>query len=349
MKQHRIYRRHISVSTEIRNCVLLTTCCLGLIVLVGCAAQVKTADTPKTTPPPAAEDTAAVAVEPRAKRPVPPKTLAVEQWVGHAFAALPLSPTFSRFGYELYPTADLGNESSPVDPQRQLDNHRYRYEALAGKTLTAEEVTVAGSEYLVRFVTEDDSWPVFGKTHKHAIKGLALRSDLAAARKRWQGGTVHARTRQINTYDSTSGKMGSVSVSILTPLQVQDVRWGFGPLPPQPLWLIVSTPDGTEGFVPVQVSWTNVLSDKVRQFAPWTEFILEDNPRETYDWDDAMWAQIDAHKLATGMTTDQVRLSWGEPQSREAIADDQYVSSRWTYAGQVLLFENGVLTATEPR
>ncbi len=334
------------VPAALHACILLSTCGLGAIVWLGCAPKGRAAA--DAAPEPVVEEDTAAAKPPR-KQPLPPATLPVDQWVGHSFVALPLSPTFSRFGYELYPTAELGDEASPVDPHLQLDNHRYRYDALVGKALTVAAVTPTGDEYLVRFTVEGDTMPVFGKTHKHAIKGLALRTDLAAARKRWQGHAVYARTRQINTYDSAAGTMGSIPVSILTPLQVRDVRWGFGPLPPQPLWLMVSTPDSSKGFVPVQVSWTNVLADKVREFAPWTPFILESDPRKTYDWDDAMWSRIDAHKLATGMTMEQVRLSWGEPDARRTGADNQASRAEWIYPGQVLVFESGVLTDTRPR
>ncbi|MBD3240827.1 MAG: hypothetical protein GF331_09600 [Chitinivibrionales bacterium] len=347
MKQRTPFERHISVPPAVRDCFLLITCGLGVIVLTGCASQTQTTGSPEAQPSPTPQDSVTVAVQD--KRPAAPATLPVEQWVGHSFAALPLSPTFSRFGYELYPTAKLSDEPTSTDPQLQLDNRRYRYDALVGKTLTAEEVSPAGDEYLVRFAVDDAGMSAFGRTHKQAIKGLALVSDLDAARQRWQGDTVYARTRQINTYDSASGKMGSISVSILTPLHVEEVRWGFGPLPPQPIWLMVSTPDGAAGFVPIQISWTNVLSDKVRGFAPWTQFILESNPRATYEWDDAMWAQIDAHKLATGMTIEQVRLSWGEPDARTAVEGGEKSRERWTYPGQMLVFEGGVLVATQPK
>ncbi len=277
-------------------------------------------------------------------RPVAP-TLAVPQWLGTRFVVLPMSPPFRQFGYEMYPTAALDKESTPLDPSRQLRNRRYRYEALARHALKVTSVRPSGPEFLIAFEDTVLGAPVYARTIQQAIKAIAPHGDLEVARARWEGTVVYARKRQMNTFDTATGRMGSIKVAISTPLSVAKVVRGTMPLPPQPLWLVVEGPDSLRGFLPVHISWTNVLGDMVRETDPWAEFVVEQDPLKTYRWEPEVWANINEHRLVTGMTFDQARLCWGDPLS----VDTSDAAVRWTYKGQVLVFANGVLQQNIPR
>lgn len=313
-----------------------------VVVLAGCTPPPdSTASDPTTGQDAAVDTTETAAVD-------TPRTAALEvsEWPGREFAALPMSPTFARFGYEIYPTARMADETAPVDEALQLRNRRYTCQALVGKTLQVDSVAPDGDEFTVIMTLAGSQLRAYAPTHGQAVKGIALTTDIDNARERWTGKTLYARKRQINTYDSTGGKMGSIKVGIDTPLKVTGVRWGALPLPPQPIWIWVATPDSQTGFVPTYFSWTNVLQSKRRDSSPWTEFILEEDPRAAHQWSEEMWAKVNAHKLETGMTPEQARLTWGDPLSREERDDG---SLRWTYAGQYLVFSNGKLVRTEPR
>ncbi len=273
----------------------------------------------------------------------------VEAWVGERFVALPMAPTFQRFGYELYPERALDEAPGAPDSTRQLANHRLRYAYLSGKQLSCVSVTPVDSEFLVAWTVDSTTDSVFARTHDGAVKGVAFARDLETARKRWSGKQIFARKRQINTYDSVSGKMGSSKVSIGAPLQVEEVRWGGLPLPPQPLWGVVSTPDSLRGFIPAYISWTNVLGTKVRDTTAWAEFIIERNPTEVHDWAEEIWASIDAHKLMSRMTRAQVRLCTEDPTAIDTVHRDGVSFERWAYPGQYLLFQGDTLVETTPR
>lgn len=274
----------------------------------------------------------------------------VEKWTGLRFAALPITPAFRAFGYDLYPTPLLDRQTTPPDNSVQLKNKRYKYDALVGTVLVVEKVEKTDTAWLITMRQEQSGRTVCGLTHKGAIKGIAPAPDLDSARARWQNGTVYARKRQINTYDSASGKMGSVKVSIDQPLSVTGVRWGWLPLPPQPVLVTVRTAQGTEGFVPLYMSWTNVMDDLRRLSEdPWTEFVFEKNPRSIFAWDEETWGQIGAHHVTPGMTPDMVRLAWGDPVSRDSAQADCPTCERWVYQGQYVVFRNGKLERTQAR
>jgi hypothetical protein len=276
-------------------------------------------------------------------------TVDILEWEGERFTVLPLSPTFRRFGYEMYPTRQLDTAPGTPDSVRQLPNHRYRYDCLSGSELACVSVSEVDSEYLVVWVADSTGDTVVARTHGGAVKGVAMSRNLEDARERWGGRQVFARKRQINTYDSASGKMGSIKVSIAAPLTVEEVRWGVLPLPPQPLWLVVSTTDTQQGFIPTYVSWTNVLNSVVRDTVPWAEFVIETNPKESHEWSEDIWAAVEEHRLMTGMTTTQVRFSVEDPSAVDTVHKDGVPHQRWSYPGQYLLFRADTLVETVPR
>jgi hypothetical protein len=87
----------------------------------------------------------------------------------------------------------------------------------------------------------------------------------------------------------------------------------------------------------------------VRTSEPWAEFVLEQDPLKQYQWDPETWANINQHRLVTGMTFDQARLCWGDPLAIDSTTTATAPQVRWTYKGQYLLFVNGVLSENRPR
>jgi hypothetical protein len=217
-------------------------------------------------------------------------------------------------------------------------------------TIRALQIDSSGNEFLVTFISDiSEKIPdtVYGMTRKCCIEGLAWTEERENARKRWLGKTIYSRKRHINTYNSASGILDNAPVSISEKLTVIDITWGLTPLPPQPLWVWVRTPNGDTGFIPTRFSWTNTIDEIRTDTVPWNDNILEKNPKDVYTWDEEIWEYIDRHKIITSMTTPQVLLSWGEPLTRTTISrnDSDYV--RLEYDGQYLHFYHDTLTALE--
>jgi len=292
---------------------------------------------------PAAAPAPAHAAAPAQTAPTPPPpAVPVEQWAGLRFLVLAMPPAYRQFGYELYPTAMLDKEKAPPDPAIQLKNRRLRYEALAGCTLSVAAVSRADSAWLVSF-RGGKAAAAWARTYKDAVKGLVLLSDLDAGRQRWLGKTVYAAKRQVNTYDSATGNMGSIALALETPLTVTAVAPGKPPLPPQPLWVLVRAPDGKTGFIATHVSWTNAMRDAVQPAEPWAEFLLEENPVTRYHLSPEVLALVNTHQLAKGMPRDAVRLSWGRPLARDSATAGGLSMERWVYPAQYLYLHGDTL------
>jgi hypothetical protein len=264
--------------------------------------------------------------------------------VGKRFVFVEKVAMFRTFGYPLYRSARLDSARSPLDSSIQLDNRRLRYEPFAGTAATVKAVEQHDDgEYLITFTTDTLALTVYGRTRNEIIEGIHPEEDLAAARKRWVGQTVFSRRRLVDTYDSVASKFSTVKVSIREPLRVTTVRWGMTPLPPKPLWLMVRGADSLHGIIPVHYSWTNVPPSKRTGRLPWSGDILEEDPRQNR-WPQAVWEAIDSSKILTGMTHEQVRLSWGEPnESHSRPGEGGETILELVYPGTVLVFEGDTL------
>ena len=271
-----------------------------------------------------------------------PKFLENQDWIGREFVALRKQEIFCQSGYELYDCEGLNKcakepESSYVTPE-----HRIKCEMLSGHVLKVNDVKRIDDEWLVVFTDNNSGKYIYGKTHKGAVKEIALETDLGAARERWLNRIVFSRRGVISTGANGKSSFGSSKVGIQDSLKVIDVSWGVTPLPVNPIWLTVEDiKTGQKGFIPVRYSWTNTMSDRIRPDADaWSEDILEKDPTATYSWDETMWELINNHRIVVEMTREQVALSWGEPLSREKKVYEGIDRECWVYASQELYFDD---------
>ncbi len=271
------------------------------------------------------------------------------QWTGRKFHVLSKQKMFRQFGYELYLSKNLAAATGPLDTSIETAKHHVRCDKFAGTTLVAASVEPAGDEFLVSFTHAKTGRTVFGKTHKGAIEGLACESDLDSAAKRWTGATVYSRRGFINTGDSSAGSYGKIAVKIQDRLKVTAVVWGLTPLPPKPLWLQVETAAKEKGFIPVAVSWTNTMTDKILPQAPWNDEIFESNPADLYKWDSLTWSAVNRHTIVSGMTKEQVTVSWGPPHSVNADTARRQCPLQWVYGGQYVCFDHDTVVAIGAR
>lgn len=275
--------------------------------------------------------------------------LPVEKWQNKKYFVLRKPPLFRKFGYELYLTSKLSATTAALDTATEAEKHHGRYSLLAGKTLTVTGVEKAGGEYLVTFSEEKGGRTLFAKTHNGAIEGLARADDLDSATRRWTGKTVYSRRRFIDTYDSVTGAYGRIKVRIQDNLKVTGVSWGLTPLPPKPLWINVETAMHEKGFIPVCMSWANVMTDKIKPGLPWTEELFETNPKELYAWDSLTWVAINGHTIVSGMNKEQVLVSWGQPHKVTLDTTQHRCPEQWLFGTQYLCFDHDTVISVGAR
>jgi hypothetical protein len=271
-------------------------------------------------------------------------------WVNKKFVVLKKPPLFRKFGYELYLTKELSAHTAAIDTSIETDKHHARYALAAGKILRVTDVEPRDGEYLVSFFEEGGGhMQYFGKTRKGAIEGIASADELNLASRKWVGKTVYSRRRFIDTYDSVAGAYGTIKVRIQDKLKVTGVSWGLTPLPPKTVWLEIETPAGEKGFIPICMSWTNVMADKTLPGPPWQEELLEKDPTEVYKWDSLTWNAVNSHTVVSGMTKEQVVVSWGRPHKVTADTSRLACPEQWLYGSQYLCFSRDSVIAIGAR
>ncbi|HEX2956653.1 MAG TPA: hypothetical protein VHO70_07470 [Chitinispirillaceae bacterium] len=275
-----------------------------------------------------------------------PEWITPEQWVNHLFVLLPKAAMFQRFGYEMYRCADL-SQCSEADTFYEHSNKRIRYDRFCGDTLRILAVNRdIDGEWLVTMLDSRYSQNLYTHTKKATLTEVVLLKDFEAARERWRGKTVFSSKGVISSTGS-NGNLTSIKVRRFDSLKVYDVTYGLSPLPVNPIWLMVKTTNGMEGFIAVRYSWSNVMIDQVFDGLPWSDDILEFNPMMHYNWDVVIWELIENHRITIGMEKEQVLMSWGRPMQKSDTTSNGSKLQCWIYPAQKLYFNDIALITIE--
>jgi hypothetical protein len=239
-------------------------------------------------------------------------------WQGQRFIFLPCPKSLEHITYD-----DFGGARKRKD--------------YAGRTAKVVSVSDFGGRVHLEFELEDNGEHVRARTlpNKESIKGLLLLEDLEKAREQWKGQTLWYKQALLSTYDEQTDKLGTLSVKKYAPVKVVEINPGWDE--EKPLRFVLES-KGQLGFVDVNLSGTNVQRE-VRHLSRFEDYFLTEDLKQKYKWSASVWQSIENNRVIGGMTMEQVRLSWGEPEKTARTATGE----QWTYAAGVLTFKNGVV------
>jgi hypothetical protein len=238
----------------------------------------------------------------------------IDSWVGQRFIFLP-GPKASESG-----TYD--------DFSGRLV--RKKYQGRIAKVISASDFS--GRVHL-ELEMEDTQERLRAKTlpNKESIKGIALIDDISSARSRWAGQTIWCVMPRLSTYDEQNDLVGSITVKRYSPVQVVDIVAGWDE--EKPVRFLLKTADGKRGFLDLNLSGTNVFKE-VRHLFRMEYYFLTEDPRKTRKWPAHIWKLIEDSQIITGMTAEQVKMSWGEPDKITRTA----AGENWVYTAGTLTF-----------
>jgi len=247
----------------------------------------------------------------------------IGSWVGKRFIFLP---------------KPKGSESGTYEDFSRLVTHQ-KYAGRVARVVSAND---SGASAFIEFQMEDDGerLRVFTVANKESVRGMALLDDIENARKQWAGKTVWGKMLMISSYDEQSGAIAMTTVKKFGPLKVVDVVPGWDE--EKPARFKLETPEGKQGFVDLNLSGTNVQKE-VRYLSRFEDHLMAENPRLKYKWKADVWSTIEKGQIYPGMTEEQVKMSWGEPEkiTRTAAGDV------WTYTSGALVFKKGILSGSQ--
>jgi hypothetical protein len=251
-------------------------------------------------------------------------TLELPDWIGQRFILLPQPMKLQEYGYQSF------------EPHLS-------YSKWVGKVLTVTSVT-SGVFPVVTFKTEHGN--VRATAYTESINGIGPVRDIDYARVRWLGKFLWLKTTGIVTYDAASDSYGNVRLGRTARVKVKNIVAGW--YNHEPVRFILLSDDGREGFVDVQLTGTNV-SAILRNQSRVQDRFDETDPRARHkDWSSRVWKAIGEEKVFIGMSADQARLSWGEPNDINRTIIHGERSEQWVYGEHTYLYvKNGVVTAVQ--
>ena len=264
--------------------------------------------------------------------------LSVREWIGRKFISLPVDKAARTYAY--------GDFHPPLV-----------YQKYVGRTATVSEIT--GQEYgadndhpsSIHLVMDDNGERVATScicpASQLTLSGLGLVSDIDNARAKWLGKTLYLNTKtaaELEAYDAARDESTPVHVKKFSAVTVTAIVAGYSSL--SPVRFILRTSDGVEGYLDVNVSNTNPGATS-SLFRVEDKFLTED-PHAAHNWPKRVWDAIEESSVFKGMTTEQARMSWGEPN---VIGNSTSTAGReesWSYSsGSRLTFTNGLLTTVQ--
>lgn len=247
----------------------------------------------------------------------------IRSWVGKRFIFLPKPKGAESGTYE--------------DFSRAITHQKY-----AGRVARVVSASDSSASAYIEFEMEDDGEKlrVFTVANKESVKGMALVDDIENARKQWAGKTVWSQILMISSYDEQSGAVTMTPVKKFGPLKVVDVVPGWDE--EKPARFKLETPDGKQGFVDLNLSGTNVQKE-VRHLSRFEDRLLAENPRLKHKWSPSIWEAIEKGHIYVGMTGEQVKMSWGEPERVTRTAAGEV----WTYPSGALVFRKGIMSGSQ--
>jgi hypothetical protein len=216
---------------------------------------------------------------------------------------------------------------------------RKQYQGRVAKVISVSDFS--GRVHL-EFEMEDGQERLRARTlpYKESIKGIAPIGDISNARIRWMGKTLWCVLPRLSTYDEQNDMAGSITVKRYSPVQVVDVVAGWDE--EKPVRFLLQTADGKRGFIDLNLSGTNVFKE-VRHLYRMEHHFLTEDPRKAYKWPARIWNLIEDSQIITGMTAEQVKMSWGEPDKITPTATGE----SWVYTAGTLRFKKGVLVGRQ--
>lgn len=281
---------------------------------------------PEAAPDPAGEMTAAD----RASGNSPEFSfLPVSEWIGQKFVFLPRAKNLQKYGYQGFSTV-------------QGRHGGQDYETCVGRVAIITSIDHDVFPRISLKLDDGRALYVTGYTSGArgiALKGLALKADIDLARDYWRGKKLWFRGDQINAIDEEGTKMEPVQIRKYSPVEVVDVTTGW--YEDRPARFVLRTSRLEIRYVDVTLSGTNSNLSKAVWFR---DLFLEEDPRVTHKWQNHIWHLIENARVTVGMTPEQARMAWGDPQDVNVSINKGVHREQWIYPeDRYLVFESEVL------
>jgi hypothetical protein len=270
----------------------------------------------------------------------------VRCWVGLQFVVLPKDKAVRDKGY----------------PEFEGMAPRYghpSYDQFAGRTVIVTKIewqqysSPNRSGWIVTFALDKEG-PFYttnavprpgGSPDDAVVSCFVLLQDLQLARQAYLNKRYWPLVTRMPVLNEDGVSTGAESVDFnrFEPVAVADVL--ASPMAEAPVRIVVSNASGREGYFDIAMSETNRLATQEVGISP--KILSNDDPKLAHNWPEGIWTAIESGKALPGMTTEQVRLSLGEPVSVSQTVTAGRTREQWAYSdGKFFYFNDDVLVTS---
>lgn len=216
-------------------------------------------------------------------------------WTGQKILFLPASASIQQYGYQAFKggTGRFGNVA---------------YQEGVGRTGTVTKVSrgqYGGFDVEVKMDDNGQTYvghASFDDPFVSTLSGVALLTELQAARTALKGKQVWLSSKYLGQYDANTGKVSSINVQRFQKVTVQDVVAGWYNY--NPVRLIVKTENGDIGFDDIAFNGYNT-GDLWNVYA-FDKSVSIVDPRTVKKWSPEVWKALENDTIIPGMTMEQV-------------------------------------------
>jgi len=270
----------------------------------------------------------------------------VRCWVGLQFVVLPKDKAVRDKGYPEFEgmAPHYGHPSYDQFAGRTVIVTKVEWQQYASPNRSGWIVTFALDKEGPFYTT--NAVPRPGGTRDDAVVScFVLLQDLQLARQAYLNKRYWPQVPRMPALneDGVSAGAESVVFNRFEPVAVADVL--ASPTAEAPVRIVVSDASGREGYFDIAMSDTNRLAKHEVGISP--RILSNDDPKLAHNWPEGVWTAIESGKALPGMTTEQVRLSLGEPVSVSQTVAAGRTREQWAYAdGNFFYFYDGVLATS---
>lgn len=208
------------------------------------------------------------------------------------------------------------------------------------KVLSYSELSGKSSVEVVFLLNEPTTnTNIAATTNFGLLHHLAGATALQAAKGKWLNKTIYAKDTHLYQYDAKQGLETSVDVPPGQPLNVTDVIWGMDKS--NPIWIVVKTDAGRRGYYQISEGHSPISAVYTAEVGNEEASFFDIDPKLLAGWSSSVLDDITAHRVAVGMTSEQVILSIGSPDKTNKYTGADATTEQWLYPHKYVYLRYG--------
>ncbi|MEN9522163.1 MAG: hypothetical protein RL065_540 [Bacteroidota bacterium] len=236
--------------------------------------------------------------------------LEIKKWVGKKLLFLPIIDSKQMYDYVSF-SGGTGFNGRPI------------YANCVDQTATILSVdndSLNVGEFIVKIKMNTKAAQIYyGRTFNGSLTRVVLQDDIELAEKLMKGKVFWMKSDFMYRFNQTKERNEIKYGFRFKKVRVTHVELGFDD---NALYtLTLSDEMGETGTLYINVSNNNIDNSMINTNLL-SKYFFKKNPKKIYQWSDEVWQTIENKEIYKGMTEEQAKLSWGDPDFKTKTKDD---------------------------